>query len=247
MATVEGRPLGLDAYSKHILIAAVAQHGVMAVNTRTGRSWVLTDRLDGNLIFFPDALSVAADGTIYFSEASTVYYPGFPNDFLDGRAHGRLLRYEPATGTTRVVADDLYFANGVQVAPDESYALVAESFRTRLTRVWLRGARAGTTEQFGSWLINAPDRHPYGRQGASLDRGERPARRHAGCGGVERRRPSRSPPCRRISRARSAGRTGSPRCSTAAAGRSSASTTRPDGSSRSARCCRTTGPSRSAR
>ncbi len=34
---------------------------------------------------------------------------------------------------------------------------MAESFRTRLTRVWLRGARAGTTEQFGSWLINAPD------------------------------------------------------------------------------------------
>jgi sugar lactone lactonase YvrE len=157
VATVEGRPLGLDAYSKHILIAAVAEQGVMAVNTRTGRSWVLTDRHDGNLIFFPDALSVATDGTIYFSEASTRYYPGFPNDFLDGRPSGRLLRYEPATGRTSVVADGLYFANGVQVDPDETYALVAESFRTRLTRVWLKGARRGTTEQYGPWLINAPD------------------------------------------------------------------------------------------
>ena len=120
MATVEGRVLGLDAYSKDVLIAAVAEQGVMAVNTRTGRTWVLADRLDGNLIFFPDAVSVAADGTIYFTEASTVYLPGFPNDFLDGRPHGRLLRYEPATGATSVVADGLYFANGVQVAPDET-------------------------------------------------------------------------------------------------------------------------------
>jgi sugar lactone lactonase YvrE len=157
VATVEGRPLGLDAYSKHIMIAAVAEQGVVAVNTRTGRSWVLADRLDGNLIFFPDAVSVAIDGTIYFTEASTVYLPGFPNDFLDGRPHGRLLRYEPATGATRVVADGLYFANGVQVDPEERYLLVAESFRFRLTRVWLKGARAGTTEPFGPPLINGPD------------------------------------------------------------------------------------------
>ncbi len=43
VATVEGRPLGLDAYSKHILIAAVAQQGVMAVNT-TDRQVVGPDR-----------------------------------------------------------------------------------------------------------------------------------------------------------------------------------------------------------
>ncbi|MEV0288546.1 MULTISPECIES: SMP-30/gluconolactonase/LRE family protein [unclassified Kribbella] len=157
VATVAGRPLGLDAYSRHILIAAVARQGVMAIDTRTGETWVLTDRLDGRLIFFPDAVSVATDGTIYFTEASTVYLPGFPNDLLDGRPNGRLLRYEPTTGVTDVVADGLYFANGVQVDPDEHYVLVAESFRTRLTRVWLRGSREGTTEQFGPWLVNGPD------------------------------------------------------------------------------------------
>ncbi|HTE63499.1 MAG TPA: SMP-30/gluconolactonase/LRE family protein [Solirubrobacteraceae bacterium] len=165
VATVAGRPLGLDAYSKHVIVAAVAEQGVVAVDTRTGRSWVLADRLDGNLIFFPDAVSVATDGTIYFTEASTVYLPGFPNDFLDGRPHGRLLRYEPTTGATSVVADGLYFANGVQIDPDETYALVAESFRFRLTRVWLEGARAGTTEQFGPPLINGPDNIRVDRKG----------------------------------------------------------------------------------
>jgi len=145
------------AVSEDVMIAAVAGLGVMAVNTTTGESWVLTDRLDGNLIFFPDEVAVAADGTIYFTEASTVYMPGFPNDFLDGRPNGRLLRYEPSTGTTDVVADGLYFANGVDVAADESSVLVAESFRFRITRVWLDGEQAGATEPFGPPLVNGVD------------------------------------------------------------------------------------------
>ncbi len=99
-------------------------------------------------------MSVARDGTIYFSEASTVYLPGFPADFLDGRPNGRLLRYEPRTGRTSVIADGLYFANGVQVDADERSVLVAESFRFRLTRVWLDGR---TRAAFGPPLINGAD------------------------------------------------------------------------------------------
>ncbi len=157
VATLEGRVLGLAAYSDDVMVAAVPEQGLMAVDIATGEAWVLSDRLDGNLIFFADEVAVAEDGTVYFTEASTVYLPGFPNDFLDGRPNGRLLRFEPATGETEVVADGLYFANGVDVAADESYALVAESFRFRLTRVWLDGDRAGTSEQFGPPLINGPD------------------------------------------------------------------------------------------
>ncbi|WP_018639054.1 SMP-30/gluconolactonase/LRE family protein [Parafrankia elaeagni] len=157
VAALDGRALGLAAYSRDVLIAAVVEQGIMAVNVTTGDSWVLTDRIDGNLIFFADEVTIADDGTIYFTEASTVYLPGFPNDFLDGRPSGRLLRYEPATGVTDVVADGLYFANGVDVAADESHVLVAESFRFRLTRVWLDDGREGTTEQFGPSLVNGPD------------------------------------------------------------------------------------------
>jgi sugar lactone lactonase YvrE len=157
VARLRSRVLGLAAYSRTIMVAAQPGRGVIALNVRTGRSWVLADRLDGNLIFFPDAVAIARDGTIYFSEASTVYYPGFPNDFLDGRPNGRLLRYEPTTGRTSVVADELYFANGVQVDSRERYVLVAESFRFRLVRVQLNGPRAGTRTQFGPPLINGPD------------------------------------------------------------------------------------------
>jgi sugar lactone lactonase YvrE len=63
----------------------------------------------------PDGVGV--ESSIYFTEASTLYESGFPLDFAEGRPHGRLLRYEPATGETEVVVDELYFANGVVVAP----------------------------------------------------------------------------------------------------------------------------------
>ena len=157
VATLPGRPLGLDAYSDTVLVAAVPEHGLMAVDTATGDSWVLADRVDDVLVFFPDAVAVAADGTIYLTEASTEYMPGFPNDFLDGRPHGRLLRYEPDSGELTVVAEGIHFANGVDVAPDESYALVAESFRFRILRVGLTGETAGEVEPFGEPLANGPD------------------------------------------------------------------------------------------
>jgi sugar lactone lactonase YvrE len=157
VATLPGRALGLDPYSEDELVVAVPEVGIMAVDVESGESWVLTDRFDGNLIFFPDGVSVADDGTVYFTEASTMYYPGFPLDFADGRPHGRLMRYEPATGETEVVADELYFANGVDVAPDESFALVAETTRFRVTRVWLEGDRQGATEPFGPPLVSGPD------------------------------------------------------------------------------------------
>jgi sugar lactone lactonase YvrE len=157
VATVDGRVLGLDAYDDHTLVAAVPPRGLMAVDTDTGESRVLADRIDGTLVHFPDGVAVADDGTIYLTEASTVYDAGFPYEFLDGRPHGRVLRYEPATGELDVLVDDLYFANGIDVAPDDSYLLVAESFRFRITRVWLDGNREGTTEQLGANLVNGPD------------------------------------------------------------------------------------------
>jgi sugar lactone lactonase YvrE len=55
---------------------------------------------------------------------------------------GRLLRYDPAGGRTDELASGMWFANGVALAPDESYAVVAETLHARLLRVWLRGPKA---------------------------------------------------------------------------------------------------------
>jgi sugar lactone lactonase YvrE len=156
LATTPGRPLGMAVDPCGNLVVAVAGRGLVAVDA-AGEALLLADRVDGTLIEFADEVAVAADGTIYVSDASTRYARAFPDDFLEGRPHGRLLAYEPATGAVRVVVAELYFANGVVLAPDESHALVAESFRGRIARHWLAGPRAGTTDVFADNLPVSPD------------------------------------------------------------------------------------------
>lgn len=51
---------------------------------------------------------------------------------LEGEASGRLLRYDPPTGTTHVVLDGLTFANGVQLSQDQSFLLFTETTNCRL-------------------------------------------------------------------------------------------------------------------
>jgi sugar lactone lactonase YvrE len=58
---------------------------------------------------------------------------------LEHRPNGRLLAFHPATGRTEVVADRLYFPNGVALTPDESALMLAETTMHRLLRVPLSG------------------------------------------------------------------------------------------------------------
>jgi len=68
---------------------------------------------------------------------------------LTGEATGRLLRYDPATGSApTVLASGLSFPNGVALSADGTHVVVAETTRCRLLRHWLRGPAAGTTEPF---------------------------------------------------------------------------------------------------
>ena len=58
------------------------------------------------------------------------------------------LRYDPSTGKTDMLLDGLYFANGVALSADEDYILVNETSRYRITRYWLKGDKAGSSEIF---------------------------------------------------------------------------------------------------
>jgi sugar lactone lactonase YvrE len=67
------------------------------------------------------------------------------------------MRYDPATKTTAILMDPLYFANGVAVARDGSFVLVNETYRYRITRLWLTGPRSGTSDVFIDGLPGFPD------------------------------------------------------------------------------------------
>ncbi|WIG95955.1 SMP-30/gluconolactonase/LRE family protein [Myxococcus sp. SDU36] len=152
----DARPLGLAFDACGNLLVAASKRGLVGISP-DGIVRTLADRVDGTRIEYADELAVAADGTVYLSDASTRYASAWPYDFLEGKPNGRVIAYEPATGAVRTVVDDIYFANGVAVTADESAILIAETFRGRVLRHWLSGARAGTTEPFIENLPVTPD------------------------------------------------------------------------------------------
>jgi sugar lactone lactonase YvrE len=142
VADTGGRVLGFDFDADGRLIAADAIRGLLAV-APDGRVTVLADRVDGDPIRYADAVVVARDGTIYFSDASRRFAPAQWGgtfeaavlDILEQAATSRILAYDPATRQTRVVVRGLSFANGVALSEDQQTLFVAETGRYRVWKV----------------------------------------------------------------------------------------------------------------
>jgi sugar lactone lactonase YvrE len=156
-ADTGGSPGGLAFDARGHLIVADADRGLLDV-APDGAIAVLVSHVDGRRMLFPDAVAIASDGVVWFTDGSQ----RFPEhhdayEFLEGRGTGRLLTYDPATGATRVRLDGLHFANGVALGPGEAYVLVNETAGYRTTRLWLAGPRAGTTDVFAGDYPGHPD------------------------------------------------------------------------------------------
>lgn len=156
-ARTEGRPLGLEFDAKGNLIVCDAYMGLLKIGP-DGVVEVLSTEAAGVPFKFADDLAIGKDGKIYFSDASSRYnMDEMLYDLFDHRPNGRLLLFDPATKKTTVLLDGLYFANGVALAPDESFVLVNETYAYRISRLWLRGPKAGQRDVFADNLPGFPD------------------------------------------------------------------------------------------
>lgn len=152
-----GRPLGLDFDRQGNLVVADAERGLLSISPR-GETRVLTREAEGLPFRLADGVDAGPDGNIYFTDASTRHrLEDHQLDLLAMRPNGRLLRYSPQTGQTRVLLRNLYFANGVVVSPEGDYLLVAETPRYRILRYWLSGPEQGRAEVFADNLPGFPD------------------------------------------------------------------------------------------
>lgn len=165
-ATIEGgRPLGLHFDAGGNLIVADAWKGLLSVSPE-GEITVLSTGHGGRPFAFADDLDIASDGKIYFSDASDTYnQPDYLYDLFEARGHGRLMVYDPATGATDMLLDGLYFANGIALSASEDFVLVNETGRYRVTRYWLVGDKAGTSDIFIDNLPGFPDGISSNRNG----------------------------------------------------------------------------------
>ncbi len=154
-----GRPLGMAFDSEKNLIVADAIKGLISINQK-GVATTLSIKSDSDNmpIGFADDLDIARDGKIYFSDAS--YKFGYGDDIIEVMEHsanGRLLVYDPQKKTTTTLLDNLFFANGVALSPDDSFVLINETFMYRIQKYWLVGEKAGTSEVIIENLPGFPD------------------------------------------------------------------------------------------
>jgi sugar lactone lactonase YvrE len=167
-----GRPLGIDFDAQGNLIVADAFRGLLSV-APDGSIKELATEADGIPILFADDVDVAADGKIYFSDASAKFgakqcggtYEASLLDINEHGAHGRLLVYDPAEGRARTLLKGLNFANGVAVSPDQQFVLVNETGSYRVIRYWLAGPKKGQMEPIVSSLPSFPDNISTGLEG----------------------------------------------------------------------------------
>jgi sugar lactone lactonase YvrE len=161
IAVTSGVNLGLKLLPNGDLLACNVPLGLLSISP-AGVVRCLTNKVDdGTPLNFPDDLDVDSQGRVYFSNASSKYNEFKGNryrlDFLEGKAHGGLYRYDPANHTTKLLLGGLFFANGVALSKEEGYVLVSETGHYQITRYWLKGPKAGTHDVFASNLPGSPD------------------------------------------------------------------------------------------
>jgi sugar lactone lactonase YvrE len=156
-ADTQGRPLGMVFDRAGNLIVADAIQGLLSLSP-AGEIKVLATEADGAKFGCLNDLDIAADGTIYFTEASNKYpMSQFRNDVLEHQPNGRLMAFDPQTQKPRTLLRGIYFANGVAVSPDQSFVLVAETGRYRIRRYWLKDPKQGMDDTFIDNLPGFPD------------------------------------------------------------------------------------------
>ena len=168
-AHVGGRPLGRAFCPKTgDLYVAEAVKGLLRIKkSNTNVAEVVSSKVDrnGSPILFCDDVDIGPkSGKVYFSDASSLapqpisWLDGKPDKWgtldssvvtgLDARKTGRLLVFDRSAHRTEVLLDQLCFANGVVVAPDESFVLVCETFMAHIVRLWLSRPKAGQRDVF---------------------------------------------------------------------------------------------------
>ncbi len=157
LANTGGHPLGMKFDSSGNLIICDTEKGLVCLRP-DGEVSVLSDAVEGRDYNAVDDLDIAPDGKIYFSDLSSQYnLSDIDYAFMEDNPDGELICYDPATKSSSVVLDNMHLSNGVAVGPDGDYVLVNETLGFCITRLWLKGPKAGQSEPFVPNLPGGPD------------------------------------------------------------------------------------------
>jgi sugar lactone lactonase YvrE len=164
LASTGGRPLGLHPRPDGGVLVCDHDKGLLEVRP-DGTVDVLVDTVDGEPLTFASNVVQGGDGTIWFTTSTSRWnLAEHEGDIIEHTCTGRLLRRDP-DGTVTTLLPDLKFGNGLVLAPDESYLLVAETAGYRIRRHQLTGPDAGRTDTLVENLPGFPDNMSLGSDG----------------------------------------------------------------------------------
>lgn len=137
-----GRVLGFAFDVAGNLIAADAFRGLLAISPDR-RISELSSSVANTAILYANAVVVAKNGKIYFTDASQRFgakesggtFNASVLDILEHSSTGRVLEYDPVSQRTRVLASGLCFANGVALSADEQALFVNETGEYRVWKI----------------------------------------------------------------------------------------------------------------
>ncbi|OIW08450.1 hypothetical protein TanjilG_03126 [Lupinus angustifolius] len=145
-----GRPLGLRFDKKTgDLYIADAYFGLLKVGPEGGLATSLVTEAEGVPLRFTNDVDVDSEGNVYFTESSANYQRrNFIQLVFSGDDSGRVLKYNPSTKETTVLVRNIQFPNGISLSKDGSFFVFCEGVIGRLSKYWLKGDKAGTSEIF---------------------------------------------------------------------------------------------------
>ena len=164
-AHIGGHPLGMAIDRDDNIVVCVGGMGLYRVRHDASVE-KLTDEtnrspfsiIDDSRLRLTDDCDIAPDGRIFFSEATIRFdMATWPSDALECRGSGRIVCYDPAKKTTRTVARDLTFPNGITLSFDGKSILFSESWACRVRRYWFDGPKVGQIDTVIDNLPGYPD------------------------------------------------------------------------------------------
>ncbi|MEV5645018.1 SMP-30/gluconolactonase/LRE family protein [Streptomyces flaveolus] len=164
IGNTRGRPLGLQPSRDGAILICDHDRGLLRMSP-DGSVDVLVDTVAGRPLTFASNVTEGPDGTIWFTVSTRRWHlEHYLGDVFEHSCTGLLVR-RTSDGTVTVLRDGLKFANGLLLAPDASYLLLAETTGYRISRYWLSGPKTGTTEPFADNLAGLPDNISLGSDG----------------------------------------------------------------------------------
>jgi sugar lactone lactonase YvrE len=163
-----GRPLGMKFCKNGRLLVADALLGLLSVDLATKTVEILCNFAEGKPVRFANAVEVATDGTIYFTDSTDIaplqettgYYNTHHSavvSLIAANPTGRIIKVNPTTKEVSVIESHLSFANGLALSSDESYLIVSDLGHNSICRIWLKGPKQGQKETIFENLPGFPD------------------------------------------------------------------------------------------